>query len=106
MRYLPTAFLSLVTMALTQLAPADNPMVAQALPAPQPSPARVGSEGGAGANAAEQLRALLKNLDIDVIAKAHAAECEEEGEICKTNADCCSGLECTGEPQPTCRPEE
>ncbi|MBV8118651.1 MAG: hypothetical protein JO081_01775 [Alphaproteobacteria bacterium] len=56
--------------------------------------------------AANQLQAFLKHLDIDMIAKAHAAECKDEGEICKTKAECCSGLECTGDPQPTCRPEE
>ncbi len=54
----------------------------------------------------DQLRALFRNLDLHLIAKANAAECKDEGEICKTNADCCSGLECSGDPQTTCRPEE
>jgi hypothetical protein len=106
MRHLPMVFLSLLTMALARVAWADNPMAARSSPQPQPPPVIAGSSPMSGATAADQLRALLKHLDIDLIAKARAAECEEEGEICKTNADCCSGLECTGDPQPTCQPEE
>jgi hypothetical protein len=67
----------------------------------RPSPAQP-PDGGAGS----QLRALLDHLDIPLIARARAAECKEEGKICKSNADCCSGLECTGEPETTCRPAE
>ncbi len=54
----------------------------------------------------DPLQRLLRSLAIDLIAKAQAAECKGEGEICKTNAECCSGLECSGEPQKTCRPEQ
>jgi hypothetical protein len=61
---------------------------------------------GAGAYSGEQLRALLENFDISPITRAYAAECKDEGEICKTDRDCCSGLECSGDPQTTCRPEE
>jgi hypothetical protein len=121
MRDLPMVVVLLLTMTLPQLAWADNPMAARSFSPPQPPPAIPGpgspgsspglgsgrgEGGGGGVTASDQLRALFKNLDIGMIAKAHAAECEEEGEICKTNADCCSGLECTGDPQPTCQPEE
>jgi len=93
MRNLVVGFLWMLSVAAPQYAWADNSAVAQS-PAPT-----------AGA-ASDQLRVLLKNLDLDLIAKAYAAECKEEGEICKTNGDCCSGLECSGDPQTTCRPEE
>jgi hypothetical protein len=56
-----------------------------------------------GAAAEDSLRNLFGGLGLGLIAKAYAAQCEDEGEICKTNADCCSGLKCSGDPQPTCR---
>jgi hypothetical protein len=93
MRYLMVGFLLLLGVAAPRFAWADNPAMVQ-------SPTL-----SVGANS-DQLRTLLKNLDIGLVAKAYAAECKEEGEICKTNADCCSGLECSGDPQTTCRPEE
>jgi hypothetical protein len=93
MRNLVAGFLLLLGAAAPQCAWADNPAVAQS-----PTP-----NLGAGS---EQLRALLRNLDVSPIAKAYAAECKDEGEICKSNADCCSGLQCSGDPQSTCRPEE
>ena len=49
------------------------------------------------------LQSLFGSLGLGLIAKAYATECEGEGEICKMNADCCSGLECSGDAQPTCR---
>jgi hypothetical protein len=66
------------------------------------SPAQAAQPGAAG----DQLKELLKSLNLDLVARAYAAECKDEGEICKTNADCCSGLECSGDPQTTCQPEE
>jgi hypothetical protein len=56
--------------------------------------------------AGDPLRALFERLDLHLIARAHAAECKDEGEACKTNAECCSGLDCSGDPQPTCRQAE
>lgn len=60
----------------------------------------------AGAAAGDQLRVLFEKLDIGLIAKAWAVECKDEGEICRSNAECCSGLQCSGDPQTTCRPQE
>jgi hypothetical protein len=93
MRNLVAGFLLLLGVAVPQYARADNPAVVQSA-APTRGP------GG------EPLGALLDNLDISPIGKAYAAECKEEGEVCKSNADCCSGLQCSGDPQTTCRPEE
>lgn len=93
MRSLLAGFLLVLGAAAPIYAWADNPRVAQ-------------SSSERSAFGSEQLRALLKRFEISPIAKAYAAECKEEGEICKTNADCCSGLECSGDPQTTCRPEE
>jgi hypothetical protein len=53
-----------------------------------------------------QLPALLKRLEINPISKAVAAQCEEEGENCTSNAQCCSGLECIGAPHATCMPAD
>jgi hypothetical protein len=94
MRNLVVASLLLLGIAIPQFARADNPNTGQL------------SLTAAGATDGSQLRALLKSFDLNLIAKAYAAECKDEGEICKTNADCCSGLECSGDPQATCRPEE
>lgn len=69
--------------------------------------ARAGQSALAGPTTGSELRALLNNLHISFISKAQAAtECKEEGELCKSNADCCSSLECSGDPQATCRPQE
>jgi len=54
--------------------------------------------------AGREFYALLENLDVTLIREAR--ECKDEGEICKTNADCCDGLECSGDPQATCHPED
>jgi len=56
--------------------------------------------------AGASLLALLERLDLHLIARAQAAECKDEGEACKTNAECCSGLECSGDPEPTCQQPE
>ena len=94
MRNLVAGFLLILGVAAPQFARADNPTAPQS-----PAPA-------SRLRASDQLQALLENLDLSLIAKAYAAECKDEGEICKTNADCCSGLECSGDPQTTCRPAE
>lgn len=94
MRNLVVASFLLLGIAVPQFARADNP---------NPAASSLTPAGEADGN---QLRVLLKSLDLNLIAKAYAAECKDEGEICKTNADCCSGLECSGDPQATCRPEE
>ncbi len=94
MRNLVAGFLLMLGFAVPQFAWADNPAAAQSF------------SKTAGVTASEQLRNFLERLDISPVAKAYAAECKDEGEICKTNADCCSGLECSGDPQTTCRPQE
>ncbi len=94
MRDLAVGLLLMLGVAAPHLAWADNPA------------SGASSSVAAGATASDQQRALLPNIDLHLIAKANAAECRDEGEICKTNADCCSGLECSGDPQPTCRPED
>jgi hypothetical protein len=93
MRHLAVGLLLMVGMAAPHSAWADSPG------------SRNSSSFSLSATASDQLRALFRNLDLHLIAKANAAECKDEGEICKTNADCCSGLECSGDPQTTCRPE-
>lgn len=94
MRNLAIGFLLLLGVTAPQVAWADKGSAGQS------------SEPASAASPGDQLRVLLKNLDLNPIARAYAAECKEEGEICKTNADCCSGLECSGDPQTTCRPQE
>jgi hypothetical protein len=93
MRNLLAGFLLVLGAAAPIYAWAGDPTAAQ-------------SSSAGGAFGSEQLRALLERFEISPIAKAYAAECKDEGEICKTNADCCSGLQCSGDPQTTCRPEE
>lgn len=56
--------------------------------------------------AANQQAGLLQRLGFNPIAKAHAAECTDEGETCTSTEQCCSGLECTGGPPATCVPED
>ena len=53
-----------------------------------------------------QLPKFLQGFGVNLISKAHAAECTEEGEICTSNEQCCSGLECTGGPPTTCTAED
>ena len=93
MRHLAVGLLLMLGMAAPHFAWADGP-------------ASRNSSSLMVSATSDQLRALFRNLDLHLIAKANAAECKDEGEICKTNADCCSGLECSGDPQTTCRPEE
>jgi hypothetical protein len=94
MRHLAISFLLMLGVAVPHFAWANSP------------PNGRSSSFAASATASDQLRVLLRSLDLHLIAEANAAECKDEGEICKTNAECCSGLECSGDPQPTCRPEE
>ena len=94
MRHLAMGLLLMLGMAAAHFAWADSPTSGHS------------SSFIVSATTSDQLRALFRSLDLHLIAKANAAECKDEGEICKTNADCCSGLECSGDPQPTCRPEE
>jgi hypothetical protein len=93
MRNLLAGFLLVLGAAAPIYAWAGDPTVTQ-------------SSSAGSAFGSEQLRALLERFEISPIGRAYAAECKDEGEICKTNADCCSGLECSGDPQTTCRPEE
>ena len=92
MRNGAVGFLLLFSIAVPPFAWADSPPPAQPVIAPH-------SEAPGA-----QPRRLLQNLDL--VAKAYAAECKDEGELCKTNAECCPGLECRGDPQTTCRPQE
>jgi hypothetical protein len=94
MRHLAMGFLLMLGVAAPHFAWADSPTNGRS------------SSFAASVAASDQLRVLFRSLDLHLIAKANAAECKDEGEICKTNAECCSGLECSGDPQPTCRPEE
>lgn len=86
--------LLLFAIAIPPLAWADSPTAAQPTVAPRRDASGV------------QLQTLLRNLDLDLITKAYAAECKDEGELCKTNDECCPGLECSGDPQTTCRAQE
>jgi hypothetical protein len=92
MRHVITGFVLLFCIAAPGLARADR-----SAPPSQAAPPNAPGD---------QLKDLLKSLNLDMVAKAYAAECKDEGEICKTNAECCSGLECSGDPQTTCRPQE
>jgi hypothetical protein len=49
---------------------------------------------------------LLRRLSVNLIPRAHAAECTPEGETCSSNEQCCPGLECSGGPPATCSPED
>jgi len=81
-------------VAVPLCALADGP------PAPQSSPTLIRMAAN------NQLGALLKRLEISPISNAVAAQCEEEGENCTSNAQCCSGLECIGAPHATCMPPD
>jgi hypothetical protein len=54
----------------------------------------------------DQLSELLHQFGIGLIKKARAAECADEGETCKSNEQCCAGLECSGGPPATCTAED
>jgi hypothetical protein len=77
------------------------PMASRAEDSP-PRPA----QGTSSHTAGQQQAGLLQRLGFNPIAKAHAAECTEEGETCTSTEQCCSGLECTGGPPATCVPED
>jgi hypothetical protein len=55
---------------------------------------------------AKQLPGLFRTLGLELIPSARAAECTREGETCKSNEQCCPGLECSGGPPATCVEEE
>jgi hypothetical protein len=63
-------------------------------------------EKATGPSVKNRLPKLLQGFGVNLISKAHAAECTEEGETCTSNEQCCSGLECTGGPPTTCAPED
>ena len=60
----------------------------------------------AGVSETSQLAGLLQRFGVTPIAKAQAAECTPEGEICTSNEQCCPGLECSGGPPQTCNTED
>ena len=53
-----------------------------------------------------QLPQLLQELGINLISKAQAAECSDEGETCTSDKQCCPDLECTGGPPGRCAPKD
>jgi hypothetical protein len=55
---------------------------------------------------ASQLPTLLRTLGVELIPRAHAAECTAEGETCTSKEQCCPGLECSGGPPATCVEED
>ena len=94
MRNLLIGLAFLLGIALPQCASAQGPAAMSS------SSPRIGATTGG------ELRALLEKFDLNPIAKAHAAECAEEGENCTSTAQCCSGLECAGAPEATCQPAD
>jgi hypothetical protein len=53
-----------------------------------------------------QLPQLLQKLGINLISKAQAAECTDEGETCTSDKQCCPDLQCTGGPPARCTPKD
>ena len=53
-----------------------------------------------------ELSGLLQRLGVNLIPKACAAECLQQGDTCTSNEQCCPGLECTGGPPATCTIED
>jgi hypothetical protein len=94
MRKLVVAFAFLACAVLPQAASAED------------STSVPHDEKATGPSVKSQLPKLLQGLGVNLISKAHAAECTEEGEICVSNEQCCSGLECTGGPPTTCTAED
>jgi hypothetical protein len=88
-------------VALVLVVGVTLPMTSRAEDSP-PRPA----QGARSHTAAHQHAGLLQMLGLNPIAKAHAAECTEEGENCTSTEQCCPGLECTGGPPATCMPED
>jgi hypothetical protein len=62
--------------------------------------------GVAGSSLASELPMLLHKLGVELMPRAHAAECTSEGETCTSNEQCCPGLECSGGPPATCVEED
>ena len=52
------------------------------------------------------LPTLFRTLGVELIPRAHAAECTAEGETCTSKEQCCPGLECSGGPPATCVEED
>jgi hypothetical protein len=94
MRKLVVAFAFLACAVLSQAASAED------------STSVPPGEKTTGLSVRSQLPKSLQGFGVNLISKAHAAECTEEGEICTSNEQCCSGLECTGGPPTTCTPED
>ncbi|MBV9199005.1 MAG: hypothetical protein JOY83_04575 [Alphaproteobacteria bacterium] len=67
---------------------------------PRPVPGIAGSPLTSG------LPMLLHKLGVELMPRAHAAECTSEGETCTSNEQCCPGLECSGGPPATCVEED
>jgi hypothetical protein len=82
------------------------PLLSQVMLLPAGTPQFARAEAAPATPAGDSPRTLLDRLDLHFVARAHAAECKDEGEACKTNAECCSGLECSGDPEPTCQQPE
>ncbi len=94
MRGVAVGFALVLGVAVPQYASAEGPPIPQSFP----TLIRVA--------AYDQLSVLLKKFDIRPISKAVAAQCADEGENCTSDAQCCSGLECTGAPHATCMPAD
>jgi hypothetical protein len=93
MRNLMIGFALAIGIAGPQSASAEGP------PAASPAAAVAATPG-------RDVPRLLERLGIGRIVLAQAAQCADEGENCTSTAQCCSGLECTGAPQATCRPAD
>jgi hypothetical protein len=94
MRSLAVGFALVLGVAVPLRASAEGP------PLPQPFPMLI------RVAAYDQLSVLLKKLQTRPVKKAVAAQCADEGENCTSDAQCCSGLECTGAPHATCMPAD
>jgi hypothetical protein len=94
MRNLLIGFALMLGVAVPQFASAEAPAAAQ------PAPPTV------AVTPSHDVLRLLDRLSIEPIMAAQAAQCEDEGENCTSDAQCCSGLECTGAPHATCMPAD
>ena len=89
-----------VAVALTVFATLPRAWSEEVLPTPRPL------EQTARPAIEDQSLDLLRRLGVNLIPRAHAAECTAEGETCSSNEQCCPGLECSGGPPATCSPED
>src|SRR5690349_7996875 len=90
MRFLVAAIALLGYAALPQAASAGEAKAPHAV------------EQTARPSSSSQWPELLRNLGVNLIGQARAAECTPEGETCTSNEQCCPGLECSGGPPATC----